>query len=234
MEQGNVSGSASSNSVGMVSTKCDANKSDQDCTILSQGHENDLAGQQKEQRAKKQKVLTSIVWEHFDRIKTETKEGTQIIDAIFAVILDPRYKMAIVTYAYKGMYETHAEFYIDEIRDFLSQIFTEYSEKFGKKSGLVENSGLGSGGIAGSSVGREWLGGFQDFVASSNLAEQTRKKKDLELTDSFNKIDIFLFTVGSTGNTERFISGRGKFQNGSFSGRSYLAGRGYGRNEVRI
>ncbi|KAK1372133.1 Ras GTPase-activating protein-binding protein 1 [Heracleum sosnowskyi] len=39
--------------------------------------------------------------------------------------------------------------------------------------------------------------------------------------------------VGSTGNTERFISGRGKFQNGSFRGRSYLAGRGYGRNEVR-
>ncbi|KAK1356165.1 hypothetical protein POM88_049421 [Heracleum sosnowskyi] len=80
---GNASGLASSNSVGMVSIKYDANKSDQDCTILLQGQENDLDGKQKEQRAKKRKVLTSIVWEHFDRIKTETKEGTQIIDAIF-------------------------------------------------------------------------------------------------------------------------------------------------------
>ncbi|KAK1372598.1 hypothetical protein POM88_028791 [Heracleum sosnowskyi] len=91
--------------------------------------------------------------------------------------------MAIVTYAYKGMYETNAEFYIDEMRDFLSQIFKEYSEKFGKNSGLVENSRSGSGGIVGSSVGREWLGGFQDFVASSNLAEQTRKNWLRDLKD---------------------------------------------------
>ncbi|KAK1399940.1 hypothetical protein POM88_009803 [Heracleum sosnowskyi] len=60
MEQGNASGSASSNSVGMVSTKCAANmsKSDQDCTVLSQAQENDFAGQQKEQEqpTKKQKL----------------------------------------------------------------------------------------------------------------------------------------------------------------------------------
>ncbi|KAL6542546.1 hypothetical protein OROMI_024148 [Orobanche minor] len=33
-----------------------------------------------------------------------------------AVILDPRYKMAIVSYAYKGMYDLRADIYIDEIQ----------------------------------------------------------------------------------------------------------------------
>ncbi|KAK1363840.1 MAP protein kinase [Heracleum sosnowskyi] len=63
------------------------------------------------------------------------------------------------------------------------KIFKEYSEKFGKNSGLVENSRSGSRGIVGSSVGREWLGGFQDFVASRNLAEQTRKNWLPDLKD---------------------------------------------------
>lgn len=67
--------------------------------------------------------------------------------------------------------------YINDIREFLSQIFNEYSNKFGKNSGLVENSRLSSGGIVGSSVGGECLGGFQDFVASSNLVEDTRKSE---------------------------------------------------------
>ncbi|KAL8126002.1 hypothetical protein AgCh_013336 [Apium graveolens] len=82
MEQGNTFGSASSNSVGMVSTKCAANvsKSDQDCTITS---EEVNAGQKKEKpAAKKPRVLTSAVWEHFNRITSETKEGTRKIDVI--------------------------------------------------------------------------------------------------------------------------------------------------------
>ncbi|KAK1400274.1 hypothetical protein POM88_010137 [Heracleum sosnowskyi] len=134
--KGNASGSASSNSVGMVSTKCVANmSSDQDCVITSQ--EDEPASQKKEQPAKKQKVLTSAVWEHFNRITSETKEGKKKIDAIY------------------------------EIREFLSQLFNEYAENFGNKSGLVESSRLGGEGIVGSSVGGEWLGGFQDFVASN-------------------------------------------------------------------
>ena len=65
----------------MVSTKCPANVSgDEDCKIISE--EVNLASQKKEQRARKQKVLTSAVWEHFDRIKSDTKEGTQKIEAI--------------------------------------------------------------------------------------------------------------------------------------------------------
>ncbi|KAK1351470.1 hypothetical protein POM88_054307 [Heracleum sosnowskyi] len=79
--RGNASGSASSNSVGRVSTKCVANmSSDQDCVITSQ--EDERASQKKEQPAKKQKVLTSVVWEHFIRITSETKEGKKKIDAI--------------------------------------------------------------------------------------------------------------------------------------------------------
>ncbi|KAK1375550.1 hypothetical protein POM88_031743 [Heracleum sosnowskyi] len=79
--------------------------------------------------------------------------------------------MAIVTYAYKGIYDIRAVNYIDEIREFLSQLFNEYAENFGNKSGLVESSRLGGEGIVGSSVGGEWLGGFQDFVASSQSAK---------------------------------------------------------------
>lgn len=58
-------------------------------------------------------------------------------------------------------------------------------------------------------------------------------EKDLELTDSFNKIEICLFTVGSLGNTKRFILDGGNFQNRSFRTPSYFGGRGYGRNESR-
>ncbi|XP_017251940.2 zinc finger BED domain-containing protein RICESLEEPER 2-like [Daucus carota subsp. sativus] len=93
-----------------------------------------------------------------------------------AVILDPRYKMAIVSYAYKGVYDLQADFYILEIREFLSKIFKEYSDKYEKSSGLVDSSRLGSG-LGGSSISGEWLGGFQDFVASSNLGEQARKSE---------------------------------------------------------
>ncbi|KAK1378865.1 hypothetical protein POM88_025609 [Heracleum sosnowskyi] len=85
--------------------------------------------------------------------------------------------MAIVTYAYKGIYDIRAVNYIDEIREFLSQLFNEYAENFGNKSGLVESSRLGGEGIVGSSVGGEWLGGFQDFVASSKLGEHTKKSE---------------------------------------------------------
>ncbi|KAK1402656.1 hypothetical protein POM88_002261 [Heracleum sosnowskyi] len=91
--------------------------------------------------------------------------------------------MAIVTYAYKGIYDLRAINYIDEIREFLSQIFNEYAEKFGNKSGLVESSRSDGGGIVGSSFGGEWLGGFQDFVASSNLGEHTKKNTRSSLND---------------------------------------------------
>ena len=84
--------------------------------------------------------------------------------------------MAIVSYAYKGVYDLQADFYILEIREFLSKIFKEYSDKYEKSSGLVDSSRLGSG-LGGSSISGEWLGGFQDFVASSNLGEQARKSE---------------------------------------------------------
>lgn len=93
-----------------------------------------------------------------------------------AVILDPRYKMVIVSYAYKGMYDLNADFYIDGIREFLVQLFNEYSEKFGTKGTNVENSGCSSS-VSASSTGLEWLGGFQDFIASSNLRENTIKSE---------------------------------------------------------
>ncbi|XP_074336031.1 zinc finger BED domain-containing protein RICESLEEPER 2-like [Apium graveolens] len=95
-----------------------------------------------------------------------------------AVVLDPRYKMAIVSYAYKGMYELHADYYIDEIREFLVQVFNEYSEKYGADLGPAQKSGHESFGNT-SAVGREWLGGFQDFIASSNLRENS-KRSELE------------------------------------------------------
>ncbi|KAL8088645.1 hypothetical protein AgCh_038431 [Apium graveolens] len=114
-----------------------------------------------------------------------------------AVILDPRYKMAIVSYAYKGVYDFRADFYIDQIHEFLSQIFNEYSVKFEKSSGLVESTRSGSGGMIGSSLGGEWLGGFQDFVASSNLVENARRseldeylKESLFPMDSESEFDI--------------------------------------------
>ncbi|XP_074375307.1 zinc finger BED domain-containing protein RICESLEEPER 2-like [Apium graveolens] len=93
-----------------------------------------------------------------------------------AVILDPRYKMVIVSYAYKGIYDIHADFYVEEIREFLVQIFNEYSEKFGNNGGFVEGSGIASFSSAGSVAG-EWLGGFQDLVASSNLRENSRRSE---------------------------------------------------------
>lgn len=93
-----------------------------------------------------------------------------------AVVLDPRYKMATVSYAYKGMQELHADFYIDDIRDFLAQVFDEYSEKYGADIGSVEQSGHKSFGNT-SSVGGKWLGGFQDFIASSNLKENAKKSE---------------------------------------------------------
>ncbi|KAK1384562.1 hypothetical protein POM88_022297 [Heracleum sosnowskyi] len=80
MEQGNASGSASSNSVGMVSTKCAANmsKSDQDCTVLSQAQENDFAGQQKEQEQpkKKQKIIDAICKYCHQRFDGASGKGT--------------------------------------------------------------------------------------------------------------------------------------------------------------
>ncbi|KAL8126278.1 hypothetical protein AgCh_013531 [Apium graveolens] len=93
-----------------------------------------------------------------------------------AIILDPRYKMVIVSYAYKGIYDIHADFYVEEIREFLVQIFNEYSEKFGNNGGFVEGSGIASFSSAGSVAG-EWLGGFQDLVASSNLRENSRRSE---------------------------------------------------------
>ena len=85
--------------------------------------------------------------------------------------------MAIVSYAYKGVYDFRAGCYIDDRHEFLLQIYNEYSDKFGKSSGLVESSHSGCGGIAGNSVGGEWFGGFQDFVMSSNLVEHARKSE---------------------------------------------------------
>lgn len=84
---GNVSSStscASSSSVGMISTKCVENvsrSSDLDCILLSQ--EDDLAAkstQEKEQPAKRKKPLKSEVWNHFDRIESETKVTKKVDD----------------------------------------------------------------------------------------------------------------------------------------------------------
>ncbi|WOH11305.1 hypothetical protein DCAR_0830786 [Daucus carota subsp. sativus] len=103
-----------------------------------------------------------------------------------AVVLDPRYKMAIVSYAYKGIYDIHADFYVEEMREFLVQIFNEYSIKFGSNKGYGEGSASASLSSA-SSVGGEWLGGFQDFIASSNLRENTRKSE----VDEYLKEGLF-------------------------------------------
>ena len=96
--------------------------------------------------------------------------------------------MAIVSYAYKGVYDFRAGCYIDDRHEFLLQIYNEYSDKFGKSSGLVESSHSGCGGIAGNSVGGEWFGGFQDFVMSSNLVEHARKSE----LDEYLKEGLFL------------------------------------------
>ncbi|KAK1356491.1 hypothetical protein POM88_049747 [Heracleum sosnowskyi] len=44
------------------------------------------------------------------------------------------------SYAYKGMYDIRADLHVDDIREFLVQIFNEYSENFGSNRGFVENS----------------------------------------------------------------------------------------------
>ncbi|KAL1804997.1 hypothetical protein ACET3Z_028065 [Daucus carota] len=53
------------------------------------------------------------------------------------------------------------------MREFLVQIFNEYSIKFGSNKGYGEGSASASLSSA-SSVGGEWLGGFQDFIASQS------------------------------------------------------------------
>ncbi|XP_074328183.1 zinc finger BED domain-containing protein RICESLEEPER 2-like [Apium graveolens] len=86
--------------------------------------------------------------------------------------------MAIVSYAYKGLYELHVDYYIDEIRESLAQVFNEYYEKYGADLGPVQKSGHESFGNT-IEVCRKWLGGFQDFITSSNLRENS-KRSELE------------------------------------------------------
>ncbi|KAL8103351.1 hypothetical protein AgCh_027788 [Apium graveolens] len=84
MEQGHASSSTpsvSSSSVGMVSSKCVesvSKGSDFDCIIVTQ-EDNSVAknDQGQEKPAKRKKPLKSEVWNHFDRIKIDTK-GKQV------------------------------------------------------------------------------------------------------------------------------------------------------------
>ncbi|XP_074336027.1 zinc finger BED domain-containing protein RICESLEEPER 2-like [Apium graveolens] len=110
----------------------------------------------------KMQLIFDKYWEECNKLLT------------IAVIIDTRYKVAIVSYAYRGIFDIHAEFHVDEICEFLLETFNEYSEKFASSGGFVDNSGNASFGSS-SSVGGEWLGAFQDFIAINNLRENTRK-----------------------------------------------------------
>ncbi|KAF5780727.1 putative transcription factor/ chromatin remodeling BED-type(Zn) family [Helianthus annuus] len=80
-----------------------------------------------------------------------------------AAILDPRFKMKLVEYYYKQIYDTEAPERIREVSEGISNLFNEYSVDLGGSVDDVAGKG-GSGLIGTSNAAQDRLRGFDKFL----------------------------------------------------------------------
>lgn len=83
-----------------------------------------------------------------------------------AAILDPRFKMKLVEYYYKQIYDSEAQDRIREVSEGVRELFNEYSSQTGE----IDTESTQSNGVVGTGV-RDRLRGFDKFLNESGNSQ---------------------------------------------------------------
>ncbi|KAK9724439.1 hypothetical protein RND81_05G071900 [Saponaria officinalis] len=130
------------------------------------------------------KRMSSIMLEKYNKYWSDVNTLLAV-----AAVLDPRYKMAVVSYYYNEFYVGfEVDFEVEKVKDLLRELVSEYSSKYGE--GKVKDSNYFSKPPTSNKVdGNAKLSGFVKYLEVEN---QGGEKSELEKYLEAQKVPILL------------------------------------------